>query len=188
MSEPRTTVPPESDPEIPNWMQSVDREAFYNADPSASPEEDAASPAGPPVAPSNGSAKAPASSASETEAAAPSGPPSSSATREATESSTSASPSAPSLSQKLHLALGDTEELPVPNPALQPVSAGSVRADLKRHLEQAVAVLSTRYTSVVSTSLVLEFALHRTLLELQDHDTDSALVEWLDTKLSRKGR
>ena len=185
MSEPRTTVSPESESEIPNWMQAVDREAFYNADPSASPEEDAASPAGPPAASSNGSTDGGASSSSGTASASRSGSPSPSSAPEAKGPSAS-SPPASSLSQKLHLTLGDTEQLPDLDPALQPVSAGSIRADLKRHLEQAVAVVSTRYTSVVSPSLVLEFALHRTLADLQNNDADSALVEWLDTKLSRK--
>ena len=50
------TASHEPEPDVPTWMQAVDREAFYNADPSSSPEEDAASPAGPPPdAPSNGS-------------------------------------------------------------------------------------------------------------------------------------
>ncbi len=166
-------------------MQSVDREAFYNADPSASPEEDAASPAGPPAAPSNGSSEPSPSSASEMEGAPDPSDPSASSAPGAT-ASRPAAPSASSLSQKLHLSLGDTEQLPTPSPALQPVSAGAIRADLKRHLEQAATVVSTRYTSAVSSSLVLEYALHRTLLDLQENDADSALVEWLDAKLSRR--
>ena len=175
----------EFDQKIPAWMQAVDREAFYNADPSASPEEDAASPAGPPAASSNGSTDSGPSSSSGTESAPPSSSPSPSSAPE-TKGPPATSPPASSLSQKLHLALGDTEQLPDLDPALQPVSAGSIRADLKRHLKQAVTVVSTRYTSVVSTSLVLEFALHRTLVDLQNNDADSALVEWLDTQLSRK--
>jgi hypothetical protein len=141
----------------------VDREAFYNADPASSPEEDAASPAGPPTSPQE-EEEPPASSAS-----AP--------------SPTSSAPSEPSLSQKLRLALDDAGQLPDLRPELQPVSIGAVRADLHRPLEQAVAVLNTRYTAPVSQQLIVEFALRRTLRNLQEHDVESALVRWLDTAL-----
>uniref|UniRef100_UPI000C9F8185 hypothetical protein n=1 Tax=Salinibacter altiplanensis TaxID=1803181 RepID=UPI000C9F8185 len=90
---------------------------------------------------------------------------------------------ASSLDQKLALSMADPSELPEPNPALQPVPAGSVRADLFRQLEKAVSVLGSRYTATVSKSLLLEFALQRTLLELRTQDNESALVQWLDSVL-----
>lgn len=159
-----SSPPNGTDQDLPSWMQMVDRDAFYNADSTSSPEEDAASPAGPPTSPHDDEGR-PDSSAS---APAP----------------TRSAPSEPSLPQKLRLALNDAEELPELRPELQPVSIGAVRADLHQHLEQAVAVLNTRYTAPVSQQLLVEFALRRTLRNLQEHDVDSALVQWLDTALN----
>lgn len=149
-------------------MQAVDADTLYTADPASSPEEDASSPPGPPPDPSSGTSPAPS---------APEARPS--------EASPEHSPGTPSLSKKLRLALNQ-ESLPELNPSLQPVSVGTVRADLKRQLDQAVAVLDTRYAHPVSKSLLLEFALRRTLLNLQERDTDSALVQWLDSELPRQ--
>ncbi|MFP4228731.1 MAG: hypothetical protein ACLFTE_07890 [Salinivenus sp.] len=156
--------------DLPAWMQIVDEDVFYNAPSSSSPEEEAASPAGPP-------ASSPGTQAAGTQAntSAPSD-------ADATASRTGDA----SLLQKLRVALGDAAQIPDLKPDQQPVPAGSIRADLNRQLEQAVAVLNTRYAHTVSKPLVLEFALRQTLLDLQKHDTGSALVQWLDAELPQQ--
>jgi hypothetical protein len=90
---------------------------------------------------------------------------------------------ASSLDQKLALSMADPSDLPEPDPALQPTPVGSVRADLAQQLEKAVSVLGTRYTTSLSKSLLLEFALQRTLRELRTQGEESALVQWLDSVL-----
>ncbi|WP_103028924.1 hypothetical protein [Salinibacter altiplanensis] len=138
---------------VPGWMKAVDRDMVYSASPTDATEQ-----ATTPSPPSPGREEAlPRGSAAATEAS--------------------------SLDQKLALSMADPSELPEPNPALQPVPAGSVRADLFRQLEKAVSVLGSRYTATVSKSLLLEFALQRTLLELRTQDNESALVQWLDSVL-----
>jgi hypothetical protein len=79
--------------------------------------------------------------------------------------------------------MADPSDLPEPDPALQPTPVGSVRADLAQQLEKAVSVLGTRYTTSLSKSLLLEFALQRTLRELRTQGEESALVQWLDSVL-----
>ncbi|MFO8099213.1 MAG: hypothetical protein R6T83_06260 [Salinibacter sp.] len=151
--------------DLPAWMQIVDEDAFYNAPAASSPEADAASPAGPPpTAPA--SAQATEASSGEAQTASP--------------------PQDASLLQKLRVALGDSAQLPALHPDHQPVAVGTVRADLNRQLEKAVAVLNTRYAQAVSKPLVLEFAVRRTLRDLQQHDTGSALVQWLDAELPQQ--
>lgn len=145
---------------IPGWMKEVDRDMAYDA---ADPAPDA----GP----------------SPRAAAPPSGIPDE--TPDETPAEADAYAEASSLDQKLALSMADPSDLPEPEPSLQPVPVGSVRADLSRQLEKAVSVLDSRYAATVSRSLLLEFALQRTLLELRTEGDESALVQWLDSMLSR---
>ncbi|WP_103018958.1 hypothetical protein [Salinibacter altiplanensis] len=138
---------------VPGWMKAVDRDMVYSASPTDATEQ------------------------------ATTPPPPSPGREEALSRGSAAPTEASSLDQKLALSMADPSELPEPNPALQPVPAGSVRADLFRQLEKAVSVLGSRYTATVSKSLLLEFALQRTLLELRTQDNESALVQWLDSVL-----
>ena len=140
---------------VPGWMKAVDRTMAYDA-----PHPDATEQATQSPLPSPGTQ---------------------------TESSREPAPHAASssLDRKLALSMADPSELPEPNPSLQPVSVGSVRADLSRQLEKAVSVLDARYATTVSRSLLLEFALQRTLLALRTEGDESALVQWLDSVLSQ---
>ena len=78
--------------------------------------------------------------------------------------------------------------LPQPDPELQPKIVGRVRADLNRQLEDAVSVLNARYAEEITKSLVLEFVLWRTLLDLREQEEDSPLVQWLDSVLPQSPR
>lgn len=116
---------------------------------------------------------------------------SSDATKEAT-SSTSPAPTDPatasessSLSRKLALSMADPSDIPTPDPALQPMPVGHVRADLDKQIEKAVSVLSSRYETDLPRSLLLEYSLQRTLLQLREQGEECDLVQWLDAKLAR---
>lgn len=116
---------------------------------------------------------------------------SSDATKEAT-SSTSPAPTDPatasessSLSRKLALSMADPSDIPTPDPALQPMPVGHVRADLEKQIEKAVSVLSSRYETDLPRSLLLEYSLQRTLLQLREQGEECDLVQWLDAKLAR---
>ena len=91
-----------------------------------------------------------------------------------------------SLGQELALVMTDPSDIPTPDPDLQPTPVGHVRADLDRQLEKAVSVLASRYESDLPRSLVLEFALQRTLVQLREQGDESPLVEWLDSVLSKR--
>ncbi|WP_263834901.1 hypothetical protein [Salinibacter sp.] len=138
---------------IPGWMKAVDQDMVYDAPPPDATEQATQSP---PPAPEDQSDR-PREADSHAEAS--------------------------SLEQKLALSMAPPSELPEPDPSLQPVSVGSVRADLSRQLENAVSVLGSRYATTVSRSLLLEFALQRALLELRTEGDQSALVQWLDSVL-----
>ncbi|WP_263785420.1 hypothetical protein [Salinibacter grassmerensis] len=138
---------------VPGWMKAVDQDMAYDA-----PRPDATEQATQPPPPST-----------EIQKDRP---------REAEPHA-----EASSLDQKLALSMAAPSELPEPDPSLQPVSVGSVRADLSRQLEKAVSVLGSRYATTVSRSLLLEFALQRILLELRTEGAESALVQWLDSVL-----
>jgi len=157
MSEPSSTESLNGDAAIPGWMKAVDRDMVYDA-PSSAPTEQGPQPV-------------------------------TTATQTPKASSPDSTPSEPSeassLNQKLALSMADPSDLPEPDPALQPTPAGPVRADLVQQLEKAVSVLGTRYTTDLSRSLLLEFALQRTLRELRTQGEDSALVQWLDSVLPR---
>lgn len=90
------------------------------------------------------------------------------------------------LRRRLSIAMGDPSEIPQPDPNLQPTPVGHVRADLKRRLEQATSALETRYATGFSSSLLIEYSLRRTLLDLRERAEDSALVQWLDSILPRQ--
>lgn len=141
---------------IPPWMKTVSEESLYNAPPADDEEGTAADPSpSPPNSPSP--ERAPAA-------------PNTKGHRE-------------SLQKKLSISMGFPSEIPEPNPDLQPEMVGHVRADLNRQLEKAVSVLNSRYVKGPSKSLLIEFALRRTLLDLQEQDEESALVQWLDSVL-----
>ncbi len=140
---------------IPGWMKAVDQNMVYDAPHPDATEQATHSP----------------SPAPEIQSDRP---------REA-ESHAEAS----SLEQKLALSMAPPSELPEPDPSLQPVPVGSVRADLSRQLENAVSVLGSRYATSVSRSLLLEFSLQQTLLELRTEGNQSTLVQWLDSVLPR---
>jgi len=101
--------------------------------------------------------------------------------------SPSASPNgdSSSLGQELALAMTDPSDIPTPDPDLQPTPVGHVRTDLDKQLEKAVSVLASRYESDLPRSLILEFALQRTLVQLREQGEESPLVEWLDSELPR---
>lgn len=144
---------------VPAWMQTVNEDTFYNADPAEEDEEEtssvSSSPSPPPAASDRSSAE------------------------------TNADGNSESLHTKLSISMGSPSEIPEPDPDLQPEVVGHVRADLNRQLEKAVAVLETRYAKGLSKSLLIEFALRRMLLDLQEQDEGSALVQWLDSVLPR---
>lgn len=155
MSEPSSADPLNGDSAIPGWMKAVDREMVYDA-----ASSDPAKHESRPVPPRAGASEDPLHEST---------PPS----------------EASSLDQKLALSMADPSDLPEPDPSLQPTPAGQVRADLAQQLEKAVSVLGTRYTTDLSRSLLLEFALQRTLRELRKQGEESALVQWLDSVLPR---
>jgi hypothetical protein len=155
MSDPSSTDSLNGDTAIPGWMKAVDRDMVYDAAPSDSAKHD--------PQPVTAASRRPS-------------PPSHDSTPPA---------EASSLDQKLALSMADPSDLPKPDPALQPTPVGSVRADLAQQLEKAVSVLGTRYTTDLSKSLLLEFALQRTLRELRTQGEESALVQWLDSVLPR---
>lgn len=155
MSDPSPTNPFNGDTAIPGWMKAVDRDMVYDAAPSDPTEHESR--------PVRAASRGPESPSRE-----------------------SVSPAeASSLNQKLALSMAEPSDLPKPDPALQPTPVGSVRADLAQQLEKAVSVLGTRYTTDLSKSLLLEFALQRTLRELRTQGEESALVQWLDSVLPR---
>lgn len=142
--------------ETPAWMQTVDEDTFYNAQATdeTSADTSPSSPDGPTAPPPNNPS---------------SGSPEISGTS--------------SFDENLALSMAEPADIPEPNPDLQPTPVGHVRADLDRQLEKAVSVLATRYASEFSRSLVLEYALQRTLVSLRQKGDDSALVRWLDSVL-----
>lgn len=87
------------------------------------------------------------------------------------------------LNQKLALSMAEPSDIPTPDPNLQPTPVGHVRADLDKQLEKAVSVLASRYDTDLPRSLVLEFALQRTLVEVRKQGEESPLVKWLDSVL-----
>ena len=97
--------------------------------------------------------------------------------------STSSEDDPSALDQELALTMTDPSDIPTPDPALQPTPVGQVRADLDKQLEKAVSVLASRYDADLPRSLVLEFALQRTLVQLREQGDESPLVRWLDAEL-----
>lgn len=91
-----------------------------------------------------------------------------------------------SFGQELALAMTDPSDIPTPDPDLQPTPVGHVRADLDKQLEKAVSVLTSRYGTDLPRSLVLEYALQRTLVQLREQGNESPLVQWLDSELPRQ--
>lgn len=146
--------------DVPSWMKTVNEETFYNAHPSDDTDDE----------PSRGSAPSPSPDVA---------PPSPDSSQDPTVPEDNEKP----LRKKLSLSMGAPSELPQPDPDLQPEIVGHVRADLNRQLESAVSVLNTRYAENITKSLVLEFALRQTLLNLQEQDENSSLVQWLDSVL-----
>ena len=90
---------------------------------------------------------------------------------------------ASSLGRELALATTDPSGIPTPDPDLQPTPAGHVRIDLDKQLEKAVSVLSSHYNTDLPRSLILEYALQRTLVQLREQGNESPLVQWLDSEL-----
>ena len=80
----------------------------------------------------------------------------------------------------------DPSDIPTPDPDLQPTPVGHVRTDLDKQFEKAVSVLASRYDADLPRSLVLEFALQRTLVQLREQGDESPLVEWLDSVLPQR--
>ena len=91
-----------------------------------------------------------------------------------------------SLGQELALVMTDPSDIPTPDPDLQPTPVGHVRTDLDKQFEKAVSVLASRYDADLPRSLVLEFALQRTLVQLREQGDESPLVEWLDSVLPQR--
>jgi len=145
---------------IPAWMKTVDKETLYDAESTDGSEE------GPPE-------KKPAE------------PPAASSPDDTSSGGTSMVGDPASLDQELALSMADPSAIPTPDPNLQPTPVGRVRADLDTQLEKAVSVLSSRYETDVSRSLLLEFALQRMLLQLREQGEASVLVQWLDDELPR---
>lgn len=141
---------------IPSWMEAVNKETLYSADPPDESEEPAPEPTSPDVSATMRRPEEPSPNGGEH-----------------------------SLGEMLSLSLGKPTDVPQPDPDLQPTNVGQVRADLNRHLEKAVQVLNTRYEPDFSKSLVLEFVLRETLLDLQNRDENSNLVQWLDSIFPR---
>lgn len=137
---------------IPTWMQTVDKETLYNAEPTDASEEGAPAEPSAPSPPDDASVGADSSS----------------------------------LSQELALSMADPSGIPRPDPDLQPTPVGHVRADLDKQLEKAVSVLASRYDAAPPRSLILEFALQRTLVQLREQGDESPLVQWLDSVLPQR--
>ena len=145
---------------IPAWMKTVDEETLYDAESTDGAE-------GRP--PEKASAESPAVSSAD----------------DANPDDPSIASDATSLGQELALSMADPSDMPTPDPDLQPTPVGRVRADLDRQLTKAVSVLSARYEADLSRSLLLEFSLRRTLLQLREQGEESTLVQWLDAELMR---
>ena len=145
---------------IPAWMKTVDEETLYDAE---STDEAEGRP------PEKVSAESPAVSSAD----------------DANPDDTSTAGDATSLDQELALSMANPSDMPTPDPDLQPMPVGHVRADLDRQLTKAMSVLSSRYEADLSRSLLLEFSLRRTLLKLREQGEESALVQWLDAELVR---
>lgn len=158
MSEPDFISSSSGDGEIPEWMQAVSEETYYDSKNKTKSRGEEALPSF-----SSRSSAAPPRSNSP---AAPKGQRKSS-----------------SLEDELALSMGTPEDIPDPDPDVQPTIVGEVRADLDKQLERAVAVLATRYDRTLSRSLILEYSLHRTLTSLREDAEDSPLVRWLDSML-----
>jgi hypothetical protein len=139
----------------PTWMKAVSKETLYDAEPADASEEGAP-------------AKASASSSPND-----------------AEIGSSSHDDSSSLSQELALSMADPSDIPRPDPDLQPTPVGHVRADLDKQLEKAVSVLASRYDTDLSRSLILEFALRRTIVQLREQGDESPLVQWLDSLLPR---
>lgn len=143
--------------DIPPWMKSVSKDSLYDV------KDEEVSEKTPPKHPS-------------TAEEATSSPENLSATA-------SSSGNSSSLRRELALSMEDPSDIPTPDPDLQPTAVGSVRADLARQLKKALAVLQSRYETEISQSLLLEFALQRTLRSLREDGDESELVQWLDSEL-----
>lgn len=159
MSPPSSSRASNGNAQIPSWMQTVDEDTFYDADPAdeTSPDRSAS-------------------------------PPPEASTQSATNNSSSdpqGISEASALEKDLALSMAEPSDIPEPEPDLQPTPVGRVRADLDQQLEKAVSVLANRYASELPRSLILEYALQRTLLSLRQDGADSALVRWLDSVLPR---
>lgn len=139
----------------PPWMKAVDEKMLYDTGRSDTAEEETSAKVQDSPPPENPSAGSPSPDGSSR------------------------------LRQELALSMADPSDIPAPNPDLLPTPAGHVRADLNRQLEKAVSVLASRYATDFSRSLVLEFALQRTLLALRKHGEESEFVKWLDSVLPR---
>jgi len=159
MSTPPSSRASNGDAQIPSWMQTVDDDTFYDAE-----------------------------SDDETSTDRSASPPPEASTRSATNNSSSdpqGMSEDSSLEEDLSLSMAEPPDIPEPKPDLQPTPVGNVRADLDQQLENAVSVLANRYASELPRSLILEYALQRTLLKLRQDGADSALVRWLDSVLPR---
>lgn len=165
MSESAPAHASEGNGQIPAWMQTVDEETFYNAGTNDEASTDSAS--------------------SSTAPPTDSRPQDPSARPQAPSSNASQLSDGSSLKKDLALSMAAPSDIPEPVPELQPTAVGHVRADLENQLQKAVSVLATRYASGFSRSLVLEYALQRTLLRLRREGEDSAVVQWLDSVLPR---
>lgn len=157
MTESTTDRAPNGNGHIPAWMQTVDEDTFYNTE-------------------STGEAGSGPSVPSSSEA--PTDPSANDASSGSSEGSGTSS-----LDEDLALSMVEPSNIPKPHPDLQPTPVGHVRTDLDRQLEKAVSVLATRYATAISKSLVLEYALQRTLVNLRQDGQDSELVRWMDSVL-----
>lgn len=157
MSTPPSSRASNGNAQIPSWMQTVDEDTFYDADPADETSADRSTPT-----------------------------PTEASTRSATSSSSSdpqGTSEDSSLEKDLALSMAEPPDIPEPKPDLQPTPVGRVRADLEQQLGKAVSVLANRYASELPRSLILEYALQRTLLSLRQNGADSELVRWLDSVL-----
>lgn len=144
---------------IPEWMKAVNDENLYTTAPTEEPNENVNEKKS--TAPETGlSTTGQRRKNSEIDATAP-------------------------FQKKLSLAMGDPQELPNPDPDVQPTNVGQVRSELNRWLDRAVAILNTRYDREISKTLILEFVIRRELVDLHVHGEDSPVVEWLDSVLPR---
>lgn len=144
---------------VPAWMEAVDRENLYSATPKTASEE--AIERSHPTSSSDFS----------------------SATRQPEKRNEGKTRS--TLRKKLSVSMGDARELPEPDPDVQPTEVGHVRVELNQWLEKAVAILNTRYERKISKTLVLEYVIRQELVDLQVHDEESPLVQWLDSIVPR---